>query len=232
MPKSSYDEIAAEYYDPGHVTSRNFDSATRVALREKPFKAPDGLVLEVGAGRGRATEFLGIEASRIVQLDNSEAMFALKEREPSFLQVHADACNIPLVSGQFSSVVGFLVDPFLGLDCLAEAYRMLADQGQLLFTVPTREWGEGLREQLGIDVMTTRFKLIGTEKIVRLPSLLHHKSRIFEMLKVSGFKDIEISDHCLPKDEEKVSPDISSVCKSRQVKAHELPIIYIVRGRR
>ena len=83
MPKSGYDEIATEYYDTRHVTSRNFDNTTRVALAENPIAVPDGLVLEIGSGRGRAIEFLHVDASCIVQLDNSEAMFALEGREAS-----------------------------------------------------------------------------------------------------------------------------------------------------
>ena len=83
MPKSGYDEIASEYYDSKHITSRNFDRATLAALAESPVPVPNGLVLEIGAGRGRATEFLRVDASRIVQLDNSDAMFALEGRRSS-----------------------------------------------------------------------------------------------------------------------------------------------------
>lgn len=232
MPKSGYDKIASEYYDSEHVTSRNFDNTTRAALVENPFIVPDGLVLEIGAGRGRATEFLRIDASRIVQLDNSEAMFALEERETSLLKLHADACSIPLVSQQFGTVVGFLVDTFMGLDCLAEVYRMLVDGGRLLLTVPTRQWGSVLREQLRIDVMTTRFKMLGTEKTVIMPSLLHSKEQIQKMLMLSGFSEIEIYDHCLPKSKDPISPDISSVCEALHLDSFQLPVIYTIRAQR
>src|SRR5437764_10900298 len=94
MPNSGYDRIASEYYDQGHQTSRNFDVATVRALAREPFVRSPGLVLEVGAGRGRASEFLRIDPGQVVQLDSSEPMLELQPREPSLLRVHADACRI------------------------------------------------------------------------------------------------------------------------------------------
>jgi SAM-dependent methyltransferase len=227
MPKSSYDQIANEYYDPRHITSRNFDHATRAAFASNPFTVPEsGLILEIGAGRGRANEFLGVPPQRLVQLDNSPTMFALRDRERSLLQVLADACDIPIASQQFSGVVGFLVDPFLGLNSLAEAFRMLADNGRLLLTVPTHEWGIELRTQLGIDPMTTRFRVLGTDRSVVLPSLLHTTERLRHMLIMTGFRDIKISDHELPEGEDPISPDITAVIK----RYPQMPVIRIIRA--
>jgi SAM-dependent methyltransferase len=232
VPQSGYDQIAPEYYDARHITSRNFDRATKNALADLPFSVPDGLVLELGAGRGRSTEFLNIPSSRIVQLDNSEGMLHLGSREQALLQLHADACKIPLVSSQFKAVTGFLVDPFLGLDCLAEAYRMLMGGGELLLTTPTKTWGEPLRKRLKINIMTTRFKLVDRDEIVILPSLLYPAEQIGEMLKVVGFHTICITDAYLPPDEETISPDITSVCSELNKNIFDLPIIHIIRARR
>lgn len=228
MPKSSYDEIAMEYYSSGHVTCRNFDLTTKAALGNKPIDDVPGLVLEVGAGRGRANEFLGIPSSQIVQVDNSQAMFALKDREPCLLKVLADACSIPLASQQFDAVVGFLVDPFLGLNSLAEAYRLLASGGKLLFTVPTYEWGARLRNSLHIDLMTTRFRKLETGESVILPSLLHTEDRLHKMLYTIGFEKIEMEQHCLPEGEFQVSKDIEAL--GRDFRA--VPIIRVIRARR
>jgi len=232
MPRSGYDIIANEYYDAGHVTSRNFDHTTIVALTREPFPCDDGLVLELGAGRGRATEFLGVEKSRLIQLDSSEAMFALPNREPCELKILSDACKIPLVSEQFSFVVGFLVDPFMGLDCLGEAFRMLRDGGKLLLTVPTKRWGDALRSKLKIDSMTTRFKILGTEQTVDLPSVLHTPERIREMLEMSGFRDISVTGHCLPPNEQTVSPDIMAAASELNVQIDQLEVINDVRATR
>lgn len=234
MPQSGYDAIAKEYYSPEHITSRNFDKATKLALQQLPFSHSDldGKVLELGAGRGRVKEFLEIDASRVVQLDSSAAMLDLDEREPCLLKVHCDACKIPFASQQFAFVVGFLVDPFMGLDCLAEAYRMLQTNGRMLLTVPTKQWGDSIRSILQVDRMSTRFKFIGTEKTVVLPSVLHSPERIHEMLEMTGFRDIKIANHMSSEDEQRVSADIMNVCRSLNIPLTELPIIHTVSAQR
>lgn len=232
MPNSNYNLIAKEYYDVAHKTCRNFDRATLAAFRSNPFSCSNGMILEVGAGRGRAIEYLGVEHSRIVQLDSSKAMFELEEREPCSLKVLADACDIPLVSKQFKYVVGFLVDPFMGLDFLGEAFRMLEDGGQLLFTVPTKTWGDALRSKLKIDHRTTRFKVLATEETVMLPSILNSEKQICEMLDISGFREISVSAYSLAKEDEYLSPDIASAAEELNTAPGDVSIINIVTARK
>ena len=83
------------------------------ALAKHPVIPKEGLVLEVGCGRGRCKEFLGIDAFRIVQLDSSRQMLGIEERESCYLRVHADAASVPLFDEQFALVVGFLLIPSL-----------------------------------------------------------------------------------------------------------------------
>lgn len=232
MAESGYDLIASEYYDNGHITSRNFDEITKKALISVRLNVGNGLVLECGAGRGRAAEYLNLPSKQIVQLDASAEMLNLKEREDCLLQVHADACSIPLSSEQFCGVVGFLVDPFLGLDFLKEAHRVLQSDGELLLTTPTNEWGEKLRKSLGIDTMTTRFKVLGSENTVVLPSNLHSKDRLVEMLNHIGFKEVKVVGHSLTGDMNPISPDITNVIDNLEDKHTELPIIYVIRARK
>ncbi len=227
---SCYDVIASEYYDSRHITSRNFDATTQRALRELSLCLPAGLVLEIGAGRGRVSEFLGLESSRVVQLDSSKAMLELQDREPCLLKVHADARAIPLCSQQFSSVIGFLVDPFMGTDFLHEAFRMLSCDGTLLLTVPTLAWGACLRQQVGIDVTTTRFRIIDADEIVVLTSLLYSKDEINEMLTKAGFTNIEIGVHCLGRSDLPVSPDILRVADVMRTDCHAIPLIHSIRA--
>ncbi len=230
VPQSNYDEIADEYYDARHITSRNFDNATKAALNDGRANLPSGLVLELGAGKGRSIEFLGIAPERIIHLDSSEIMLNLKERENCLLKIHADACSIPLSGSQFGIVVGFLIDPFFGLDCLAEAHRMLTRDGSMILTVPTIAWGKPLRQRIGIDVMTTRFRIIDRGMTVQVPSNLHAPEKIIEMLEVCGFREVSLSNICLPQSVLDVSPDISSVCKEKGVSNYELPIVHVIRA--
>ncbi len=230
MPQSGYDIIADEYYDVRHITSRNFDQTTAYALKNWKLARHDGLILEVGAGRGRSSEFLGLAGERVIQLDSSDKMLHLPNREACLLKVHADACAIPLSSQQFTAVVGFLADPFFGLDSLAEAWRMLIDGGELVVTLPTLQWGEPLRRRLAIDLMTTRFKIIGKESVVKLPSILHSKQRIIDMLKLTKFRQISVIDVPLPARVPDVSKDITSVYDELKIKREDLPLIHVIRA--
>ncbi len=232
MISSSYDIIASEYYEQGHKTCRNFDRATYEAFQARPFRYSDGMVLEVGAGRGRSIEFLNIDPSRIVQLDSSQAMFDLRCREPCNLRILADARDMPFISQQFKYVVGFLVDPFMGANFLREAFRMLEDGGTLLFTIPTRVWGDALRSNLEVESGTTRFKLIATAQSVYLPSLLSSEQEIESMLEIAGFKDISINAYPLADGEEIISDDIFAAANGLGVDVEDLSIINVVTANR
>src|SRR4029453_6683308 len=113
MYKVPYDALASEYYDTSHKTSRNFDAATQEALRSLKLTLPDGLILDVGCGRGRCCEFLHVSPDRIVQLDNSIEMLKVVPREPAMLKVVHDAEELPFPYGEFATVAAFLCDPYL-----------------------------------------------------------------------------------------------------------------------
>jgi SAM-dependent methyltransferase len=190
------------------------------------------MVLELGAGKGRAKEYLNVPSTELVQLDSSDEMFALKDREECVLKIVADACNIPLAPSQFSLVVGFLADPFFGLDCLNESYRMLCRGGSVFFTLPAYAWATRLRELINVDVMTTRFKKLKTDEVVVLPSLVHNPDKIREMLLLSSFKNIEVHEHTLPKGHQPVSQDIVTPAEAMGIDVYELPVITTVRADR
>jgi SAM-dependent methyltransferase len=173
-----------------------------------------------------------VHPQRVVQLDYSEVMLNLKEREPALLKMHADACAIPLAAEQFGAVVGFLVDPFLGLQSLHEAFRMLVPGGRLFLTTPTAIWGTTLRRGLVIDERATRFKKVDGESKVVLPSLLHPPERIHEMLAIAGFIEVEVLDHGLATGETTISPDISAVAKELKRDVSAIPIIHSIRATR
>lgn len=228
MEHCGYDVLADEYYDSFHKTCRNFDFTTVDSLAKHPITIPEGgLVLEVGCGRGRCTEFLSIESRRIVQLDSSQGMLALADRELCLLQVHADAASVPLFDEQFAALVGLLIDPFIGLNFFSEAYRLLKPGGLFFVTTPTAEWGHPLRDDLIIDRSVAQF-LTKSGKTVIVPSTLIPVDQLNEMLSYTGFQNISITPHCLPCDADPISPDIKRVADKKEIAVHELPIVHFI----
>jgi SAM-dependent methyltransferase len=228
---SPYDLLADEYYDAAHKTCRNFDQTSFAMFSRKPPEIPkSGLVLDVGCGRGRCTEFLGITQHRIVQLDSSERMLNLREREECLLKVHADAAEIPLASTQFSAVIGFLADPYMGLSFFSEAFRLLRE-GVLLLTAPSCEWGISLRGSSEPARSEARF-VNRERRTLSVPSILMSEAEIKSKLEYCGFIDVSITKHTLPASAAPVSPDIERAANARGVDVHEIPILYVITAKR
>jgi SAM-dependent methyltransferase len=232
MSSNAYAELAAEYYDAFHKTCRNFDSATSAALGRQPVTLPaNGLILEVGCGRGRCQEFLRAPGDRVVQLDACREMLALEDREPAIVQVLADATSVPLMDSQFSAVVGFLIDSFIGLKFFAEAHRLLKPGGLLLVTTPAAEWGQSLRGRQDPEISSARFVTMDRRTVV-VPSTLIADTRIAEMVAYSGFESISVTAASLPAGAAPVSLDVETAAVRRGVPVRELPLVYIVTGRK
>jgi SAM-dependent methyltransferase len=224
----SYDLLAEEYYDPIHKTCRNFDSATVAALQSVKDRVPrDGLVLEVGCGSGRCNTFLKIDPSRIVQLDASREMLALKNREKCLLRVHGDAASIPLFDAQFEAVIGFLADPFIGLQFFAEAWRVLRPGGLLLVSTPTPDWGHTLRGTEEPEASYATF-LTKTNKQVQVASTLIPRERLESMLQLLNYSQIAITHHLLPVETKPVSDDVKNAAEKKRLTEYTLPLIYLV----
>jgi SAM-dependent methyltransferase len=230
---AAYDQIAAEYYDLSHKTSRNFDSATSQAVIHFRQRVPHtGLILDVGAGRGRCGEYLGVDSKRIVQLDNSSRMLEVEPREQCLFRVLHRAESLPFLNEEFSCVTSFLCDPFLGLNFLSEAFRVISGGGLFVATTPSYEWGHSLRTTLGIDTASTRF-ITAAGKVV-VPSVVIPRLKLFEMLQLVGFarSKIELTSHKLPENAMPISPDIDMAAKNLGCGVHELDIIYLIVARK
>lgn len=229
MKEGTYNQLAGEYYDASHMTSRNFDEATKAALAAAQVSLPpDGLILEPGCGRGRSGEFLSATPDRVVQLDANEAMFTLPDREDSLVQVLDRAEDLPFPKGQFACVAAFLCDPFLGLGFLAEAKRVLRPGGLLIGTTPSFEWGSPLRKKLGLDLMVTRFKL-NTGDLVTTPSALYPAPQLRQMLEQVEFDptSIQVRPVRLPPQVFALSPDIELAAREAGTAPDEIDVLYL-----
>jgi len=154
-------------------------------------------------------------------------MLALEDRELCYLQIHTDAASVQLFDEQFTAVVGFLIDPFIGLNFLNEAYRLLQSGGLFFATIPTAEWGHTLRDELEIEASFARF-LTKNGETVTVPSTLIPVDQLNKMLAHSGFQDISVTSHSLPRNTNPISSDIQRVADKKKIAIYELPVIHFI----
>jgi Methylase involved in ubiquinone/menaquinone biosynthesis len=230
MKNVPYDSIAEEYYDSSHKTSRNFDQATIAALQIQRARVPaGGLILDIGAGRGRCNEFLGVDPKRVIQLDSSQSMLHVQPREECLIKVLHNAEHLPFLDSEFSCVTAFLCDPYIGLNVLAEVFRVLSDGGLFIATTPSYEWGAALRNELQIDSSLTRFVTKRGSQVF-VPSILIPGDRLIDMIEVAGFErsKVQLGTHKLPPNAIPVSDDISIPASRLGMDLHDLAILYSI----
>lgn len=228
MCKSNYEPIANEYYESRHITSRNFDAATAAFCATFAFPIPsDGLVLEIGAGRGRTVEYCRIDSSRIIQLDISQTMLLQNPRESCKERIIADALKLPFLSSTFVAVTAFLYDPFNKTDLYREVARVLQENGLFIGTLPHSMWGKTLRKILAYDENKTQF-LSKDKQLVRFDSFLMGDTAIVKCLREAGMSLLQMYDLYLPSEANEVSEHVVISASAHGVSVYKLPIVKLI----
>lgn len=228
MDLHGYDRLAAEYYQPRHITSRNFDAATRAHFHASPIALPDvGLALDLGAGRGRLGEYCDVPQTRIVQVDLSFNMLALGAREPSAARLVSDALALPFRSAAFAVVAAFLFDPFNCRRLFAHVARVMTPGAIFVGTLPHYEWGRALRAANSSSIEESIFLLENGHRVIQ-PSLLSPPETLAERLQSAGLAVIRNLALTLPRSVTEISPDIQLPARLLKTSAYRLPIIQLL----
>lgn len=219
---NGYDVVSSEYYETRHKTCRNFDETTKHHISS--FVELNDPIIEVGAGRGRCFEYTKRIAA--IHFDSSIGMLNIKNREPG-IRILGDAECMPFVEGEFGSVVSFLCDPFLTVKFLSEVHRILINNGSFIFTTPAYEWGVALR---GGEKHATTFVCDDGQRI-EVPSNLYKLKTIEEMCSTADLRVVYAKSYTLPLRQEP-SEAVKIAAKNSGYKDHDLPLIYIIYGKR
>jgi SAM-dependent methyltransferase len=150
---SSYDDVAAEYYDPRrHPTCANFSQLSNAFLVPRILRQELRNVntLEVGAGRSTVAPIMeqrGLPLNRLTLLDQSSQMLAHSQewgrKGARLLLGNASRTELPAAS--FGLIVSALGDPYNCVAFWQEVARLLEWGGICLFTTPAPEWAMRFR---------------------------------------------------------------------------------------
>jgi SAM-dependent methyltransferase len=184
---STYDEIAAEYYDAvRHPTCANFlelSTAFLVSRIQRYAPAAKG-ILEVGTGRSIVAPVIArkeLSLSSVILLDQSPRMLEhSRDWEPYGAKLLvADAANTGLPSASFQLIVSSLGDPYNDANFWEEMNRLLEPGGICLFTTPASEWSGRFRA--GADRTAAEFVLTSGAKVFvrsNIPCLVRQSEMI------------------------------------------------------
>ena len=230
-----YDRIASEYYMAQHVTSRNFDETTAASQKLiRGYLPSQGSYLELGAGRGRLQELLGVPASRTVQTDISAKMLNLSRTRidsERLNRIRCDALDLPFAPCSFKAVVALLYDPYNKSRLYKEVQRVLDKNGVFVGTLPNITWGRTLRRIRRYRSDLVRFVSLSGE-FVTMSSILMSEMRLKKVVTDAGLQVVVVKSLCLPAKVEKISPDIVAPAEKLGLTPTELPILDLVVARK
>ena len=228
LAREAYSLIGPEYYQPIHITCRNFDETIEAFLAEHPLGLRPGCrYLEVGCGRSRVLPFRRPDL-QLVLLDLCDLMLehSLQADVRCASALLASAFRLPFRDQVFETVFAFLADPFLHPTYLAEAKRTLRSGGTALHIVPAYEWGAALRSSRRAPMHFSHFFRGAREAFG--PSFLMPKADLIELLGRVGFGCVSVTDLFLPRTVTRISPDISVPADLQHISPYELPLLTVI----
>jgi SAM-dependent methyltransferase len=224
---STYDVIAAEYYDSDrHPTCANFGELSTKFLHPNIIKylRLATRVLEVGAGRSVVAPIMAAQMlplTNLTLLDKSPAMLehSRKWKRQGAVFLIRDARDTGLAAGSIQLIVSSLGDPYNDPEFWQEVRRLLDDNGICLFTIPAPEWAERFRA--GSDSKTADF-FLKNGRTVLARSFIPPRQQQATMITDAGLHILEVKD---------LSAELLSIPRSPKLKlSPETLHLPIVRG--
>lgn len=234
--RNAYDRIAAEYYDRRHITTRNFEAATRAVTTELlPIPVHGAIFVEIGAGAGaESLKYISLASGKIISTDNSREMLLRQPRGgATLLRMQCCAWALPFRSGCIDGAFAFLADPYNIPEFYAEIARVLRPRGLFLISLPTLIWGEALRSSEGIPLHETAFVEAGGET-VHAPSYLISDDEFVSRLTSAGFVVRAINAGRLPQtvDLSDVSPHVTIAARRLGMSVYDVPLVSVALAER
>lgn len=202
-----YNKVAPYFTDDQRITTRAFHEISRPFWTDK-IEELSGSVLEIGPGHGWLRQAFLWNNLQYSGVDISEAMIELNPDVESI-----SVCTLQHLQKKdatFDAVIGSLIDPCLTPTNLVHAYRILKPGGRFIGTVPGLEWAQTVRQSRDHSGRETVFSTPSGP--ARVTSYCFDQKEIYDMLNLTGFKNIEVIPLLVSETDAKIlPPDIKSV---------------------
>lgn len=189
---SSYDELAAEYYDSArHPTCANFRQASQTLLQRLTPDLPAERSCEVGAGDSLLAALLASRQRCVSGLLLTDACAGMLQYSRRWQQCGAKlavapAAKLPLPDRSLLLLVASLADPYDNDAFWLEVARVLAPGGQCLLTAPSWDWGRRFRS-IGQPLELAQFEL-ADGRTVAVRSYLRPPPRQRDLIEGHGLR--------------------------------------------
>jgi SAM-dependent methyltransferase len=178
IPKpSSYEDVAAEYYDSErHPTCANFREASRLLLRAWLVGKRNTRLCEIGAGKSVVAEIfsdLGYTLEHVTLVDESPSMLSYSKpwiRDGAKLELGSSS-HLPFAASEIDLIVSCLGDPYNGAPFWQEVQRVLRNGGECMLTTPSYDWATNFRRKTHSDLGSALFELADGTQLL-LPSVI------------------------------------------------------------
>lgn len=187
----TYQDLAAEYYDPHrHPTCANFRQASSRLVEAWLHTLPisEGWLCEIGSGMSILAELLSTRDAllpRLLLVDSAPSMLQYSKRW-SMSGAHlllGSAFALPIASGSTQLLVSSLGDPYNATPFWKEACRILRPGGFFVFTTPSHDWASTFRA--GKEIEVAEFELSEGRR-VRVPSWIYSRDEQAGMFEQHG----------------------------------------------
>jgi SAM-dependent methyltransferase len=192
---STYEDLAAEYYDPvRHPTCANFSELSNAYLhpRIRQHKLASANILEAGAGRSTVAPILPERGSvaRLTLLDQSARMLAYSRdwADKGAHLIVGDTCRTQLPERSFGLIVSALGDPYNCPTFWREVTRLLEPGGVCLFTTPAPEWATRFRP---LEAQSYAEFMIADGRTVLVPSNIPALEQQRRMIADAGLHPVD-----------------------------------------
>ncbi len=230
MNLKGYSKAASEFNEKKRITTKNFHSLSYSFFLNsvKEFVKPKMKCIEIGPGQGWLKNNVPFPKVDYIGIDISQEMINYNTLESN---IHSSVSSIDFKDEYFDIAFASLADPYCYPSALCEIRRVIKSNSLFIFSIPSRQWSDGIREEN--EKQMTHF-VLSDKTIAKVFSFTYTSNELKELLSICGFSVVHslvAKGINLPLNE-KISPAITGSAIQQNINLNDLEILNFVIAKR